>query len=336
MTPYKANHCYAMLDVSGFANAAYPGVAGVLLDDTRHISDYAWDFTGLDLSASETSSTSLRQFWSRFAHHEQDVLVERHLTFRPDGFDDLLTVTNEALTIQSFVPTLMADADFRDAFELRGRQRQIAQADVLKNLGPEGMSFAYRAQDGVTVSTDLQFTGFQNGTRIEIAPGASVRLSVHATFRTTLTDPQQPAPPVDWSPAAVGIRATADAALQRGFADIEALVVSTPCGPFPVAGVPNFVCPFGRDALITSLFLLPAAPAIAVATLRLLATHQGTITDAARAEEPGKIPHEIRVSELARCGDVPFARYYGTTDATQLFVILLRDYVRHTGQNDLA
>jgi glycogen debranching enzyme len=336
MAPYKSNTCYAMLDAWGFADAAYPGVAGVMLDDTRHISDYAWDFEGFELSESEATTTSVRQFWSRFVRHEQDVLIERHLTFRPDGFDDVLTVTNETLDVQSFVPNLTADADFVDAFELRGRERQIGKAEVRKERRVDGASFAYRAQDGIEVATDLRFEGFRNGNAVSLAPGQPISFAVNATFRTSLTDPQRPAPSVEWSAVARSVRTKADAALERALQDIEALVVSTPHGAFPIAGVPNFVCPFGRDALITSLLLLPATPPLAAATLRLLADYQGTKVDPAREEEPGKIAHEIRVSELARSGDVPFARYYGTTDATPLFVILLRDYVRLTGTSDLA
>jgi glycogen debranching enzyme len=97
------------------------------------------------------------------------------------------------------------------------------------------------------------------------------------------------------------------------------------------AGTPLFACPFGRDDIITSIQLLQFRPDIARGVLRLLAHHQGTKDDPYRAEKPGKIMHELRVGEMARNHEIPFTPYYGTVDATPLYVVLLSRYYQQTG-----
>jgi glycogen debranching enzyme len=91
----------------------------------------------------------------------------------------------------------------------------------------------------------------------------------------------------------------------------------------PGAGVPWFLTLFGRDSLLSSLFALPYRPELAAATLRALAATQGRTVDPTRAEEPGKIVHEMRTGELGAFGQVPYGRYYGTVDATPLFLVVL-------------
>ncbi len=317
--PFKANHCFAMLDLSGFADAALPRVAGMFLYDTRHLSDYRWDFSGFDLIEAQETLTEVTQFWSRFVHHEQDLLIQRTLRFRPDGFDDVLSVRNESLTEQVFTPQLTADADFVDCFELRGRVRAIGRNRVDRTTDAAGTAFTYLAQDGIRTATTLRFSGFSNGAGIVLAPGQSVDLAVRGDFATTLPGVDDGAPLPGFQ-----IRATS-AVQQQALADITALTCSSPQGVYVAAGVPNFVTLFGRDSLITAWFLLHAAPGLARSTLLNLAQFQGTVDNPARAEQPGKIPHEIRQGELSRCDDVPFGRYYGTTDATALFVMVLRD-----------
>ena len=112
--------------------------------------------------------------------------------------------------------------------------------------------------------------------------------------------------------------------------------IRVPDGYLPSAGIPWFSVPFGRDSLITALQSLPLHPNIAYATLRFLAKYQGSRVDHWRDEEPGKILHEIRLGEVANLGKVPHTPYYGSVDATPLFLITLSEYVRWTGDMGFA
>jgi glycogen debranching enzyme len=126
-----------------------------------------------------------------------------------------------------------------------------------------------------------------------------------------------------------------DRILKRSFDDLRMLLMREREETFFAAGVPWYVALFGRDSIITALETLAYDPAIASNTLTLLAKYQGQRTDAWRDEEPGKILHELRVGEMADLHEVPQTPYYGTVDATPLFIVLLAEYVRWTGDLDL-
>ncbi|NGN65193.1 aminotransferase [Streptomyces sp. A7024] len=153
-------------------------------------------------------------------------------------------------------------------------------------------------------------------------------------------DPGQ-ATPNPARPALEAIRA------ERGFGDAQRNALSHACaqgltdlatlripatGPKgeplkpPAAGIPWFLTLFGRDSLLSSLFALPYRPELAEHTLLTLAATQGTTYDPFRGEQPGRIVHEIRHGELARFRQVPYGRYYGSVDATPLFLVLLHEH----------
>jgi glycogen debranching enzyme len=130
-------------------------------------------------------------------------------------------------------------------------------------------------------------------------------------------------------------------AVRQGLTDLAGLRVPA-TGPdgeplqVPGAGTPWFLTLFGRDSLLTSLFCLPYRPGQAAHTLAALAAAQGTREDPARLEQPGRIPHELRYGELAHFGQVPYGRYYGSVDATPLFLVLLQAYTEQTGDTATA
>ncbi len=119
--------------------------------------------------------------------------------------------------------------------------------------------------------------------------------------------------------------AGAERAFARALADVHALRVVHGERVVVGAGIPWFAAPFGRDALLTSLQLLPFAPDLARETLDFLGALQGTVDDATREEEPGKILHELRRGELVRTGEIPHAPYFGSIDATPLYVIVAEE-----------
>ncbi|HYN69433.1 MAG TPA: glycogen debranching N-terminal domain-containing protein [Candidatus Eisenbacteria bacterium] len=191
------------------------------------------------------------------------------------------------------------------------------------------------------------------GTHHEETP---TRLAQAITRQPIEVDPAQPDDIRDGSVAEPGIAEAAysewiqhaarissdgeilDLAVRRGIADLRLLQND---GPRPgehylAAGVPWFTTLFGRDSIITALEILPFMPDVARDTLRVLADWQARGDDPNRDMEPGKILHELRTGEMARTGELPHRPYYGSVDATPLWLILLDETHRWTGDLELV
>src|SRR6185437_9434905 len=117
-----------------------------------------------------------------------------------------------------------------------------------------------------------------------------------------------------------------DAWLERSTSDVQMMLTNTDHGMYPYAGVPWYSAPFGRDGIVTAFETLWLDPSIARGVLQFLAATQATTDDPERDAEVGKIIHEARFGEMAALGEIPFGRYYGSVDATPLFVMLAAEY----------
>jgi glycogen debranching enzyme len=259
-------------------------------------------------------------------------MVERRLELLPTGLVEQIHVeswSDEPLTLDL---RLDLAADFVDIFEVRGHNRRAARNAVTDTDAGEVRTLAYIAQDGVRSETRIDLDGL--GAPLHLKPRDTLTRRVEIGFATTL--PAALAAPdatPRWTPSIAGQRTPV---LDQAIRDIESLLLETPEGRAIAGGIPNFVVPFGRDSLITAWLLLDADPSLARSVLIYLAARQGRHEDPFRDEEPGKIMHEHRESELSRIGEMPFRTYYGSADSTPLFVMLLGDYVARTGDNALA
>lgn len=123
--------------------------------------------------------------------------------------------------------------------------------------------------------------------------------------------------------------------LERSILDLRALTQEHPTGLLPIAGLPWFATPFGRDSLVTSMETMILSPDLAVGTLKFLAKYQGTTVNDWRDEQPGKIMHELRLGEMANLGEIPHTPYFGSVDSTPLFLMLFSETMRWLDDADL-
>jgi glycogen debranching enzyme len=236
---------------------------------------------------------------------------------------------------------LRVGADFQPMLELRGvvepHERPAPES------GPDGFSAVGR--DGVRRVTALRTEpaarpgdGGALVFDLDLPPRGGIDLTVDFEISEE-GDPE----PVDLLPepdSPEGCRASSDdqlfnRILQRSLDDLQLLRSSLDGHSYYAAGVPWFATLFGRDSLITAFQTLSFVPRVAEDTVRLLAGRLGQVVDDERDEQPGKVLHELRVGEPATLGETPFARYYGSVDATPLFLCLLCRHADWSGNLDL-
>ena len=261
-----------------------------------------------------------------------------------------VAVGNHGDATIAFTLAFLFGNDFADLFEVRGQRRPRRGQMTEFVEGGDNVVFAYRGLDGITRRTNLCFLPQPSELavsaatyRLTLAAGQftyiylsaacqGMRAPTSTTFFKGLMAANRDR---KWTSRHAGVVDTSNAllneALRRATADLRMLITETPEGDYPYAGIPWYSTTFGRDGLLTALQMLWCDPSIAKGVLKRLAAFQATDFDAASDAEPGKIVHEMRGGEMASLKEVPFGLYYGSVDATPLFVILLGLYVERTG-----
>lgn len=218
---------------------------------------------------------------------------------------------------------LTLTADFRDVFEVRGwkakRRGTVDTAEVSTGRAVLG----YTAPDGHRLRTVIEVDPV-----VAISPvsgGVALAFPGPGRYRVTVTPDfppgQPPRPPRRTAVIHTG-HERLDTLLARSAEDINLLDTEFPDGTLVAAGMPWYVAPFGRDILTCAWQTVHVEPDRASAALRALASIQGRHHDHATAEQPGRIIHEARYGELARLGEIPHRPYYGSVDATPLFLMV--------------
>ncbi|MDQ0961907.1 glycogen debranching enzyme [Streptomyces sp. B4I13] len=362
-------------DISGVrgTGTAAGSPEGLFVRDARHLSRWQLTVDGAvpeALSPVTDGEAARCVLVPRGGRNEPPACtVFREQAVGDSSFVESLRVVSNRPVATTVRLAVTADADFADQFELRADHRTYAKTGAVRGrqVLDDGVEFGYRRgawASCTTVTAEPAPDGVEEtGTgarrlvwRLELEPHGAAELVLRVMARPhgerrALRVPRSPASvagqlqaledeftegvafPTGWPALA--------AACARGLADLAALQVLA-TGPdgeelrVPAAGAPWFLTLLGRDALLTSLFTLPYRPRTAAATLLALAAAQATEASPRTVSQPGKIVHEVRHGELAHFGQVPFGRYYGSVDATPLFLVLLGAYVERTADTALA
>jgi glycogen debranching enzyme len=301
----------------------------------------------------------------------QSVAVRRQRVVS-DGALEQITVFNTSSTVISCELRLRCGADFADLFEIKSGVRDRSGSIVVASAGRRSLRFRYQvpgflaettirierseivdvATGGVVAQAPPRIDGTDAVWALELPPRCSLvtLVKVAARVNNVTFEPaadgfdgrQEPVeePLTGWLERVPDFEAGSEVltrVLRRSVVDLAALRISGDLlgesYVLPAAGLPWFMTLFGRDTLITSLQTLWVGPGLARGALHLLGALQGTRVDDFRDEEPGRILHEVRSGELTRLGQMPHNPYYGTSDATPLWLILLSEYWRFTGQD---
>jgi glycogen debranching enzyme len=357
---------FVVSDRLGDVDASPDEPHGLFHRDTRYLS--RWRLTVGGRSPRLLSTDDVNYYSSQFFLVPPDGSVYEDSAFSivrkraiNSGFHEDLTVMNHTAEPLELELRVEAAADFADLFEVKddlakqGRHyHRIEGSQLVLGYQRDG----YVRETWITATTDdgeLSEDGFRFQLRIEPhgewSTCLDVLIGVHTHGRATTSqrdhDDGEARPRMrfsleEWVASAPKLASDLRAlelSYERSLVDLAALRFYPPLMPemaLPAAGLPWFMTVFGRDSLIAGYQALPFTSELAETTLRVLAIRQGTRIDHFRDMEPGKILHEIRFGEMTAFEERPHSPYYGTADATPLFLLLLDETVRWTGDPTLA
>jgi glycogen debranching enzyme len=350
---------FVVSDGRGDIDASPTDPTGLFSFDTRFLSKWILTIDGERLNA--LSVDDLHYFETRFflVPGTGTVYVDAKLSVTrtrsvAGGFREEITIFNNDVEPALLSVRLEAGSDFADLFEvkdalakkgtcvtriegsrlvLRYERDSFVRETVISpgaraEIDEQGLTFDVRIlpHGSWHVAVDVE-------TVIPILPArrARTRDALERGLERWLAS--APSIDCDWEP----LRAT----YRRSLVDLAALRFSPPVAggqhyTLPAAGLPWFMTMFGRDSIFTSLQTLPFVPEMAATTLRALADWQGIVSDDFRDEDPGRILHELRYGEMTAFEERPHSPYYGAVDATPLFVVLLDEYERWSGDRQLV
>jgi glycogen debranching enzyme len=353
---------FVVSDMRGDIEASLTDPTGLFSYDTRFLSKWVLTINGERMNP--LSVDDLQYFESRFflvpgtgtVYIDAKLSVIRRRAVA-NGFHEELTILNHADEPVDLNVRLDAGCDFADLFEVKdalkkkgayatnvkggkltlaynrggfGRSTVISSSQPAR-LDKNGLGFKIRVEPHGEWSTQLDVVteglGIEEAERI-VDPGKSQRQMRKSLERW-----------LDSAPRLESDRESLRATYRRSLVDLAALRFSPHVAggrSLPAAGLPWFMTLFGRDSILTSLQALPFASELAATTLRALGDWQGLGRDDFRDEDPGRILHEMRYGELTAFEERPHSPYYGSADATPLFVVLLDEYERWTGDRTLV
>jgi glycogen debranching enzyme len=357
---------FVVSDQRGDIEASLTEPTGLFSFDTRFLSKWILTLDGERLNP--LSVDDLQYFETRFflVPGTGTVYVDAKLSVIRtravgDGFHEELTILNHDEKPVEITVRLEAASDFADLFEVKDALQKQGSYSAQVDEGSLRLGYerkTYRRETSISASEPATFdeTGLTLVAHIEphgswttdldvvTAVGAGgtystpkynrergekARPNMERSLEKWLED--APRLESDWEPLNMTYR--------RSLVDLAALRFSPPImggKSLPAAGLPWFMTMFGRDSIFTSLQALPFTAELAATTLLALGDWQGSRLDDFRDEDPGRILHEMRYGEMTAFEERPHSPYYGAADATMLYVVLLDEYERWTGDRKLV
>ena len=363
----KQDETFVLFDHFGDVQVAGPGEQGLYDEDTRYLSYQELLVDGvrplyLGSTVKENNSLLIVELMNPDLTRGGEVRVSKgtvhifraKLLWKAACYEHI-RLTNHGRETVELTLAITFDADFIDLFEVRGMVREQRGDRLPSKVETDQAELRYLGRDARLRSTRLSFSPTPTALNeqqatfdVHLDPGAEQHLyctvacigggqeaPARLTYEEALKrndaarkEVRSDCCTIETSNPLVNLW------ISRSVSDLAMLTTALATGPYPYAGVPWYSTTFGRDGILTARACLWVDPSLARGVLEFLAATQATEPDPQRDAEPGKILHEARRSEMARTGEIPFGRYYGTVDATPLFIALAGAYHRRTGDLD--
>jgi glycogen debranching enzyme len=357
----KYGRMFYVFDRLGDVQTSGLGEQGLFYDGMRHLSELSvnlWNERPMLLSSTvatnnllftaDAANLDVFREGSIAIHRGVLHLVRSRFLWRDSCFEQLHFV-NHGLDKLEIPVSIHFDADYADIFEIRGNSRDKRGRRLETQIYDNTVVLAYEGLDRVVRETLLE-TNIRADRSSETGMHFyfGLRPKEHVTLELEIgCNLERPHTFKGYGDALAASRFELSAItkhfpqisssnsrfsdwIARSVSDLEMMIAGNPEQNYPYAGVPWFSTVFGRDGIITALQTLWLNPDIARGVLEYLAAKQADEVDSFADSEPGKILHEMRRSEMAALGEVPFGRYYGSVDATPLFVMLAGAYFDRT------
>jgi glycogen debranching enzyme len=366
----KHNDTFALFDRFGDIQSTGLGEEGIYHDDTSFLSQQELLIEGvrpmfLNSTVKDDNGLFIIELMNPDLHPEGQNPILKGLLhiFRAkllwnDACYEHVRVVNYGLDPVEAMLSIEFGADYKDIFEVRGYHR-VRRGEYLPPQASEReLVLSYRGLDQIVRKTRITYepapqkmTGGRAEFGLSLPPKGDAH--IYVTVGCELEEKTSKFQPgySDYFGAFTQVNKTIghklsnrckivssnplfNSWIDRSTSDLVMLTTDLPQGPYPYAGVPWYSTTFGRDGILTAWEYLWIDPNLAKGVLTFLADNQAATLDPERDAEPGKILHEARKSELALLNEIPFRHYYGTVDATPLFIGLAGAYYERTG--DLA
>jgi glycogen debranching enzyme len=358
----KQGDTFAIFDYHGDIHQVGSGKQGIYHHGTRHVARMEINVNGhrpmlLSSSPREDNQMLMVDLTNPDLPLEDDRMILRgtiHILrskfLWQSAYYERLELINFGTEPVSFSLEVECDADFADIFEVRGAVRERRGTKLEAAREKKHITFSYRGLDNVQRNTRILFSqqpdSFDKNTalfEIYLLPKQQMDLDIGMIF----TQDGKNIAPMSFEEAKESMNNYMERVshycadiitsneqfnnwVSRSKSDLITMATQTQYGLYPYAGVPWFSTPFGRDGIITAMECLWVEPELAKGVLQFLAQTQAQEANDFQDAEPGKIFHETRGGEMAALNEIPFKLYYGTIDATPLFISLAGDYLERT------